>query len=108
MTSGGELATALRHPEADAMPVTPAEERLRAAFVELTEAVIELAHEPTSSSERTAAELLSPREFARRSSLSRTSVYELIGEGRLRSARVRGRRLIPSSELARLIGGQRS
>jgi hypothetical protein len=87
--------------------LTPAEERLRAAFVELTEAVIELAHEPTSSSERTAAELLSPAEFSRRSSLGRSLLYQLLADGRVRSARVRGRRVIPATELDRLAGDGR-
>jgi hypothetical protein len=37
--------------------------------------------------------------------LSRSSLYRLISTGSLRTVLCRGRRLVPSSELARLCGG---
>jgi excisionase family DNA binding protein len=42
---------------------------------------------------------------ARVSGLSRSSIYELIGEGKLRSIMVAGRRLIPTDALRELLQG---
>jgi hypothetical protein len=39
------------------------------------------------------------------SGLSRTSIYKLIGEGKLRSVLVAGRRLIPADALRELVRG---
>ena len=36
--------------------------------------------------------------------LGRTTIYKLIGDGKLRSVTVAGRTLIPASELRRLLG----
>ena len=39
---------------------------------------------------------------ARAAGIGRTSLYELISEGKLRTVKVAGRRLVPLSELKRL------
>ena len=43
---------------------------------------------------------------ARLAGLGRTSIYELIKTGRLKTAKIAGRRLVPISALRHLIGGQ--
>jgi excisionase family DNA binding protein len=82
--------------------VTP-EDRVRAAVAELAEALLAVARE-TAASRRDAevVELLSPATFARRASLSRSSLYLALASGKIRSVKVRGRRCVPASELARL------
>jgi hypothetical protein len=47
-------------------------------------------------------ELVSVAEFARRAGIGRSSAYLGVADGSLRSVRVRGRRLLPASELVRL------
>jgi excisionase family DNA binding protein len=80
--------------------MTP-EERVRVAVEELADALLAVAREPAA---RTAApvELISVAEFARRAGLGRSSAYLSVADGSLRSVKVRGRRLVPASELARL------
>ena len=43
---------------------------------------------------------------ARLAGLERTSIYELIKTGRLKTVKIAGRRLVPMSALRRLIEGQ--
>jgi excisionase family DNA binding protein len=45
------------------------------------------------------------KDAARVAGLSRSSLYSLIGEGKLRSVRVAGRRLIPADALRDLLRG---
>jgi hypothetical protein len=54
-------------------------------------------------------ELVSVAEFARRAGIGRSSAYLGVADGSVRSVKVRGRRLVPASELARLAesAGQR-
>ena len=81
--------------------MTP-EARVRTALEELGAALIDLARErPATPVEP--VELISPAEFARRASLGRSSTYLGITDGSIRSVRVRGRRLIPATELVRLV-----
>lgn len=44
-------------------------------------------------------------EFASASALSRPTIYRMIRDGELRTARVRGRQLIPAAEARRIFGG---
>ena len=79
------------------------DDRVRAAVAELAEALIEIAREsspPARSAEP--VDLLSPALFARRTGLGRSTVYMALAEGAVRSVKVRGRRLIPASEITRL------
>jgi hypothetical protein len=80
-----------------------AEERVRAATLELVEALLAAAREGVAP-QRVAGpvELISPAEFARRASLSRSSLYLALASGDIKSCKVGGRRLISVSELARL------
>lgn len=85
------------------MPRPDPETRVRAALAELGEALIEFARStapprPTGGP----VDLLSPAVFARRAGLGRSTTYLAIADGSIRSVKLRGRRLIPSSELARL------
>src|SRR6185312_15703659 len=48
----------------------------------------------------------SVEEAARALSLSRRTAYRLIATGELRTVKLRGRRLVPAAEPARLIGSQ--
>lgn len=45
------------------------------------------------------------REACEASSLGRTTIYALIGQGRLQAVRVRGRTVIPADSLTALING---
>lgn len=78
------------------------EARVRAAVEELVGAVIDLARSSQPTPAAGPVELLSPAAFARRASLSRSSTYLALASGAVRSVKVRGRRLIPISELTRL------
>ena len=84
------------------MMPTP-EDRVRAAVEELADALLAVARESAAPS-RVAApvELISVAEFARRAGIGRSSAYLAVSDGTLRSVRLRGRRLVPASELARL------
>jgi hypothetical protein len=79
------------------------EARVRAAVEELADALLAVARE-TAAPPRVAApvELVSVAEFARRAGIGRSSAYLAVSDGTLRSVRLRGRRLVPASELARL------
>jgi hypothetical protein len=82
--------------------VSPAEERVRVAVAELAEALLAAARESRPPGPSAPVELLSPAAFARRAGLGRSSVYVALATGDIRSLKVRGRRLIPASELVRL------
>jgi len=77
--------------------------RVRAAVEELADALLAVARE-SQATPRDAApvELVSVAEFARRAGIGRSSAYLGVADGSLRSVKVRGRRLVPASELARL------
>jgi hypothetical protein len=77
------------------------EARVRAAVAELAEALLALAR-PGTSTTTAPVELLSIAEFSRRAGLGRSSTYLAAGEGSIRTVKVRGRRLVPASELSRL------
>lgn len=79
------------------------EARVRAAVDELADALLAVARESAAPS-RVAApvELVSVAEFARRAGLGRSTAYLLVADGTVRSVKVRGRRIVPASELARL------
>jgi hypothetical protein len=81
--------------------MTP-EDRVRVAVEELTAALLAIARETPASGSAAAVELVSVAEFARRASLGRSSAYLGVADGSVRSVKVRGRRLVPASELARL------
>jgi excisionase family DNA binding protein len=76
--------------------------RLEAAVRELAEAIrdelLDDALPPTPP------DLCSINETARRLAVGRSSVYELIAQGRLRSVKAGRRRLIPASAIAALVG----
>ena len=80
--------------------MTP-EARVRAAVEELADALLAVAREPAAR-DAAPVELISVAEFARRAGLGRSSAYLSVADGSLRSVKVRGRRLVPASELARL------
>lgn len=82
--------------------VIAAEERVRATAAELGEALVELVHASAAERARGPVQLLSVAEAAKRLGVSRTSAYQLIGSGRLRSITVGRRRLVPASELERI------
>jgi excisionase family DNA binding protein len=83
--------------------VTDPEARIRAVMAELTEALVDLGRDSAAAPAADGpVELMAPATFARRSGLGRSTVYMEIASGEIRSLKVRGRRLIPGSELARL------
>jgi hypothetical protein len=80
-----------------------AEDRVRAAVEELAEALLAVARESQAPPRNAApVELVSVAEFARRAGIGRSSAYLGVADGSIRSVRIRGRRLLPASELARL------
>lgn len=82
-------------------PALP-ENRIEAAVRELVAALLEMGSSSAPPARPPSVELLSPKEFGRRASLGRSSVYQALARGDVRSLRVGGRRLIASSELDRL------
>lgn len=78
-----------------------AEARVRATVQELADALIALVREQAASGATAAVELVSVAEFARRAGISRSTAYLAAGST-LRTIRIRGRRLVPVSELGRL------
>lgn len=87
-----------------------AEDRVQAALVELGSALVDLARETATATTTPPAgpvELLSIAEASRRLSISRSSLYQAIAAGRIRSVRVGGRRLIGAAEIARIAAGER-
>ncbi len=88
---------------------TAAEDRVRVASSELAEALIALAHEQATEAARPApVELLDVRTAAQRlGGMSRSTLYQAMTAGTVRSIRVSGRRLIPSSEIERIATSDR-
>jgi GNAT superfamily N-acetyltransferase len=79
------------------------EDRVRAAVAELADALLAVARESAAPRRDTApVELLSVAEFARRAGIGRSSAYLAVADGSVRSVRLRGRRLLPASEITRL------
>jgi hypothetical protein len=77
-------------------------DRLALALADLVDALrAEIATEARPA-DPAPVELLSVREFARRASIGRSSAYLGVADGSIRSIKIRGRRLVPASELARL------
>jgi multidrug efflux pump subunit AcrA (membrane-fusion protein) len=83
--------------------VSPAEDRVRAAVAELADALLAAALE-TAPVQRDNApvELLSVVAFARRAGIGRSSAWLAVADGTVRTLKIRGRRVVPASELARL------
>lgn len=80
-------------------------DRLALALEELVDALrAEVREELLAAAPRREApvELVSVAEFARRAGIGRSSAYLGVSDGSIRSVKVRGRRLVPASELARL------
>jgi excisionase family DNA binding protein len=78
-------------------------DRLERAVAELVAAIREEIAAEIEASRRGPDRLLSIREAAARLGVARTTAYRLIGDGRLRSFRVGGRRLVSESAIAELI-----
>jgi GNAT superfamily N-acetyltransferase len=77
-------------------------DRLALALAELADALrAEIAAE-SRPADAAPVELVSVAEFARRAGIGRSSAYLAVADGTCRSVKIRGRRLIPASELARL------
>jgi hypothetical protein len=77
-------------------------DRLALALAELVDALrAEIAAE-SRPADAAPIELIGVGEFARRASLGRSSAYLGVADGSIRSIKIRGRRLVPASELARL------
>ncbi len=82
--------------------MTPEAERIRAAVAELTEALI--AAVSVAPPVGQVDELLDvPQAAARLGGIARSSVYQLMAAGELRSIKVGRRRLIPSSAITDLV-----
>jgi excisionase family DNA binding protein len=79
-------------------------DRLAAALEELTAAIREEIRQEAEAATDRPDRLYSVTEAAALLRIGRSSVYQEIGAGRLRSLRVGRRRLIPSSALAERIG----
>jgi excisionase family DNA binding protein len=81
-------------------------DRLRAAVMELVEALRdEVAVEPRPS-EREPDRLLSIEQAARALGIGRTALYSEIAAGRIRSVKVGRRRLVPSSAISDVASGR--
>ncbi|MGD0123482.1 MAG: helix-turn-helix domain-containing protein [Candidatus Limnocylindrales bacterium] len=82
-----------------------AEERIRAACSLLADALVELA--TAAPAVEQPIELLSVEEAARRlGGIARSTLYQLMGTGAVRSVEVGGRRFVPSSEVEAIAAGR--
>lgn len=64
-------------------------------------------HAPKTETHAASMRLLRPGEFAKRSGLSRCTVWRMCEEKKLRTVEIRkGSRRIPEAELIRLVGGR--
>jgi hypothetical protein len=79
-----------------------AEDRVRAAVEELADALLSVARESRAPGSTAPVELIDVATFARRAGLGRSTAYLLVADGTVRSVKLRGRRIVPASELARL------
>ena len=90
---------------------TPTEARLDVAVRELVAALVAVATERAVAQAKPAApvELLDVKEAARRlGGMSRSTLYQLMTAGTVQSVTIGGRRLVPSTEVERLAGGDSS
>ena len=81
-------------------------DRLRAAVMELVEALRDEIAVEAPRSEREPARLLSMQQAAKALGIGRTALYSEIGAGRIRSVKVGRRRLVPSSAISEVASGQ--
>jgi len=81
-------------------------DRLRAAVIELVEALRDEIAVEARPSEREPDRLLSIAEAARALGIGRTALYSEIGAGRIRSVKVGRRRLVPSSAISEVASRQ--
>ena len=78
-------------------------DRLALALTELVDALrAEVRADAATQVPAGPVELYSPARFATLAGLGRSTVYLAIADGSVRSVKVRGRRVIPSTELGRL------
>jgi len=81
-------------------------DRLRAAVMELVEALRDEIAVEARPSEREPDRLLSMEQAAQALGIGRTALYSEIGAGRIRSVKVGRRRLIPSSAISEVASRQ--
>jgi len=81
-------------------------DRLRAAVMELVEALRDEVATERRPSEREPDRLLSIEQAARALGIGRTALYSEIGAGRIRSVKVGRRRLVPSSAISEVASGR--
>jgi excisionase family DNA binding protein len=81
-------------------------DRLRAAVMELVEALRDEMAVEVRLSDREPDRLLSIEQAARALSIGRTALYSEIGAGRIRSVKVGRRRLVPSSAISEIASGR--
>jgi excisionase family DNA binding protein len=80
--------------------------RLRAAVMELVEALRDEIAVEARPSAREPDRLLSIEQAARALGIGRTALYSEIGAGRVRSVKVGRRRLVPSSAVSEVASGR--
>ena len=102
-TSGRSLGSSL--PPRAILAPEAVEDRLHAAVAELAAALVEVARTEARPDEPGPVEMIGVNEFARRAGIGRSSAWLAVGSGRVRSAKVGGRRVVPISELVRLAEG---
>jgi excisionase family DNA binding protein len=81
-------------------------DRLRAAVMELVEALRDEIAVEAPRSEREPDRLLSMQQAAKALGIGRTALYSEIGAGRIRSVKVGRRRLVPSSAITEVAAGR--
>lgn len=88
-----------------ALPESDPETRIRDALRELGDALVSLAK--SSPADVAPVGLLAVEAAAERLGIARSTAWEAIRAGELRTVKVRGRRLVPTTELERIARGDK-
>lgn len=93
----------LRTVSAPSSANSPASDQLARLIPALADLLVDLVMDRLATQAPPTERLLRVGEAAELLGVSRTTVYQLIGRHELRSLKVRGRRLVPTSSVAELI-----
>ncbi len=107
LRGGGQIIRPMLLPVVPSNTRGPKSDRLRAAVMELVEALRDEIATERRPGEREPDRLMSIEQAARALGIGRTALYSEIGAGRIRSVKVGRRRLVPSSAISEVASGRK-